>query len=229
VITGVAVVPAAPLLLPGYVGRVDPAAALRDRCRAAVRDATAGAERCVVVTGTDRPSHTTRPPLGERVARLLLGDVVPDDVLTVPHDADPSVCRAAGLRLATTPVPTALVVAADGSARRGEKAPGHLDERAFAVDEVVTAALAAPAPGRLLDLDPVLCADLLAAGRAALQVLGAALTTGVAGSPRGTHGAEHAGGAAPAYRTVSLHTEDPFGVHYVVAVLRALGPRGEEG
>ncbi|HYN29107.1 MAG TPA: hypothetical protein VES95_04465 [Dermatophilaceae bacterium] len=212
-ITGVAVVPAAPLLLPEYVGRHDPGAALRDRCTSAVHEAVAGAERVVVVTGTDRPTHTTRPPLGERVARLLLADGPPDDVVLVPTDADPEVCRAAGERLAAGSTPTALVVAADGSARRGEKAPGHLDERAFAVDEAVTAALAAPDLRRLLDLDPALCADVLFGGRAALQVLGGALATGAGG---------------PAYRTVSLHTEDPFGVRYVVAVLRVLGPHGQE-
>lgn len=73
--------------------------------------------------------------------------------------------------------PTTLLVVADGSARRTEKAPGHLDPRSHEVDAAIVASIRGAADGglaALLDLDPDLCADLLVAGRAPLQVLAAA-------------------------------------------------------
>ena len=60
--------------------------------------------------------------------------------------------------------PTSLVVMGDGSARRDEKAPGYLDERAAGYDAAVAAALGSGDPQRLAALDPTLGAQLLAAG-----------------------------------------------------------------
>lgn len=210
-ITGVAIVPSAPILLPENVSRVDIAADLRGDAVAAVRVATAGAAQVVVVAATDRAPRHTKAPLGVRVADCLLGlaDVdLPRATLVVPWDEPPPACRVAGERLragpgagATGTPHTALVVVADGSARRGEKAPGHLDERAFAHDDATLAAIAAGDADALMAIDPALAADLLDHGRAPLQVLA---------------------GAIEGLGLVSevLRVEDPFGVRYVVATLR---------
>ncbi|KGN36237.1 hypothetical protein N803_05060 [Knoellia subterranea KCTC 19937] len=110
---------------------------------------------------------------------------------------------------------TTLLVVADGSARRTEKAPGHFDERAAAVDDSIVGAVRDAADGgldRLLDLDPTLCADLLVTGRAPLQVLAAATGEALGGGHEGER---------TAYEVVSCEVSDPFGVLYVVAHLRA--------
>lgn len=65
-----------------------------------------------------------------------------------------------------------VLVVADGSARRGERAPGHLDERAAGFDEVIGDALRRGDPGPLAVLDEDLGAQLLAGGVPALRALG---------------------------------------------------------
>lgn len=98
---------------------------------------------------------------------------------------------------------TTLLVVADGSARRTEKAPGHLDPRSDEVDDVIVDAVRRASEDglpHLLELDPDLCAELLVAGRAPLQVLAAAV--------------EGVG-----LDVVSCEVSDPFGVLYVVAHL----------
>ena len=140
----VAVVPSGPFLLPEYTGRVDAGAGLRERAVAAVRTAAAeGAVRVVLVVATDREQRGTRPPLGQRVGVHLadLAGVAVDGVVVVTWDAPVEECRTLGEHLARTPGEATLVVVADGSARRGEKAPGHLDERSFAVDDAIVGAL----------------------------------------------------------------------------------------
>lgn len=171
----VVVVPSAPLLLPEYTGRQDPGADLRDRAVEAIRAAT-DTDRAVLVVATDREQRGTRPPLGQRVGHHLceLAGVGVDGVVVVSWDATVEECRAVGEHLARRPAAT-LVVVADGSARRGEKAPGHLDDRAAPLDDEIVAALRAADPERLLALDPDLCADLLVHGRAPLQVAAAAM------------------------------------------------------
>ncbi|MBM6401547.1 hypothetical protein [Phycicoccus sonneratiae] len=203
----VVVVPSAPFLLPEYTGRTDAAADLRARAVAAVRDAAAadGASGVVLVVATDREQRGTRPPLGQRVGAHLaaLAGVAVEGVVTVAWDAPAAECRALGEQPAVGSADATLVVVADGSARRGEKAPGHLDERAFAVDEALLGALRAADPEGLLALDPVLCADLLVHGRAPLQVAAAALA------------------GRPGLAALDVHAEDPFGVLHVVATLAA--------
>lgn len=201
----VVVVPSAPFLLPEYTGRTDAAADLRARAVAAVRSATTadGASGVVLVVATDREQRGTRPPLGRRVGAHLAGlaGVGVDGVVVVAWDAPTSGCRGLGEQLGRGSAAATLVVVADGSARRGEKAPGHLDERAFAVDDALLAALRVADTDALLALDPQLCADLLVHGRAPLQVAAAAL--------RGR----------PGLAAVDVHAEDPFGVLHVVATL----------
>ncbi len=76
----------------------------------------------------------------------------------------------------TTAVPvddrTALLVLADGSARRSLAAPGYLDDRAEAFDRTIATALANGGAEALAALDAELGDELLAAGVRPLTVLG---------------------------------------------------------
>lgn len=55
----------------------------------------------------------------------------------------------------------ATIVVANGSAKRTEKAPGHLDERALGVDEALGEALRAPDPEHLREWDGELADQLM--------------------------------------------------------------------
>jgi len=82
-----------------------------------------------------------------------------------------------GSRSYTTAAPdtsgrTALLVMADGSARRSEKAPGYLDPRAEGFDSTVAAALATGDADALVELDLDLAEELLATGAPTLALLG---------------------------------------------------------
>lgn len=207
-ITGVAIVPGALLMLPEYVGRVDPMPALRAAARSNVDTVVAQADQSVIVCAGDLDARHTGPSAGERIGRLLLGERSAD-VMVVPADASVAECRAAGADLAARlgDAPTALVVVADGSATRTQKAPGHFDERSHAFDDALVAALRAVDLEALLHLDPVLAGALLVQGRAPLQVMAAAL------------------GERAAYRCAELLTADDFGVLHLVARLhRSTGP-----
>jgi len=63
------------------------------------------------------------------------------------------------------------LVVANGSARRGEKAPGHLDQRAFAYDEALGSALTEADPSALAAVDEALGEKLLTAGIPGLKTL----------------------------------------------------------
>jgi hypothetical protein len=103
-----------------------------------------------------------------------------------------------GDALALPDAPAYLVVG-DGSARRTERSPGYVDPRAEPFDAAVAAALADGDAGALRDLDPVLGADLLAAGVPAWRAVGDAL-------------------AGRRYEADLLYDEAPYGVGYFVAV-----------
>jgi len=119
---------------------------------------------------------------------------------TVSDGASAADCAALGASLAATAARVALLVMGDGSARRGLKAPGHLDERSFPFDAQVTEAIRAGDMAALLTLDASLARDLMATGRPAWQVLAGALD-----------------GQRPA--SVIRYCDDPFGVAYLVATL----------
>lgn len=128
-----------------------------------------------------------RPP-GER----------PPVLQSVARTAAPDEAAALGRLLATSAARVGLLVAGDGSARRGPKAPGYFDERAIPFDDAVQRTLADGDHAALLALGPGPAADLLSAGRAAWQVLaGAAQERPV--------------------RARLDHCADPFGVAYFVA------------
>jgi hypothetical protein len=120
-------------------------------------------------------------------------------------DLEPAAaCVAIGARLASASARVALLVMADGSARRGLKAPGYLDDRSAPFDAEVERAIRAADMSALLALDPVLARELMATGRAAWQVLAGAMTSSRSSSE-------------------IRYCEDPFGVAYLVASLRVDG------
>ncbi|MGW4502909.1 class III extradiol dioxygenase subunit B-like domain-containing protein [Micromonospora sp. NPDC004336] len=124
-----------------------------------------------------------RLPLSLTVGAWLLGRTgtdLPRFASAVAADAAPDECAALGAELVRgAEGRVALLVLGDGSACRGEKAPGYDDPRAQAYDEGVVRALAGADADALRGLDPGLSAELRVAGRAAWQVLaGAADATG---------------------------------------------------
>jgi hypothetical protein len=216
VIVAAAVVPHPPVLLPGVTGGPVPEVdGLRRACSAAVAWASAAADSLVVVGGADStaqwpaldpmrsgflgdPETGDRLPLSLSVVRTLLGTEGPAAWRSVAANAPAGEAAALGRELAADPRATALIVAGDGSARRGPKAPGHEDARAQPFDAAVTAALGAADVASLAALDPVLADELMAYGRAAWQVLAAACWDGT-------------------WSAQVDYADDPFGVHYVVA------------
>ena len=188
-----AVVPTPPLLVPEVAGgSADRDADLRAACDAAVATLT-GCERLVVVGsapvtgradggwdwrgfGVASPAEPPRVrlPLALAVGTWLLERAgATAAVHGVAAGASPQECADLGAALVADGA-TGLLVCGDGSARRDEKAPGHLDPRAAGFDAQAEAALLAGDPEALLALDPELAADLLAAGRAPWQVLAGA-------------------------------------------------------
>ncbi|CAM3329530.1 hypothetical protein NODU109028_11970 [Nocardioides dubius] len=182
----VAVVAGAPALLAQYAGRVDPIAEVREACLAAVGWLCADADAVrVVARPADQAERAHGIEVGyqERVARELLAGFAGTVEVVTPE------------AFVLDARPTLLV--ADGSARRGEKAPGHLDERSFAVDEAIERSLKAGDPTDLALLDLTLAEELLIAGAPALRRLGE---------------------LDPQVRSAELdYAGDPFGVRYWVA------------
>jgi hypothetical protein len=191
----IAVLPPVPALLPEYAGAEDPVAELRRACRDVVRDALSGEPtRVVVLHDPPDPANVDRgvsEPMGARVAQHLLEEA--DYTGEVVWGQQP------------WPLPdlvdAVVLVMANGSARRGETAPGHLDERSFAFDEALGAALHSGDPDALAALDADLAAELMAAGVTALRQLGELLER-------------------PADSELRW-AGDPWGVQYWVALLTA--------
>lgn len=190
----IAFVPSAPFLLPGFRAPDDLLAACRTAVAHLGPDVTVvgAAEADGPVTGTVDPTPWGAPgapaddplPLSLAVGATLLGRPAP--LVGVASRLD---------------VTGDLLVVADGTARRTEKAPGHLDPRAEGYDAQVVEALASGDPAALAALDPALGAELLAAGVPVWRALAASLS--------GTFEAQIAYAAAP------------FGVGYVVATWTA--------
>lgn len=98
---------------------------------------------------------------------------------------------------------TALLVMADGSAKRTSAAPGYFDERAEPFDASIATALADGDAGMLANIDRALADDLWCGGAAPLKLLGRTTTD------------EMQKGASV---TAQLsYDEAPFGVGYWVA------------
>ncbi|WP_231482689.1 hypothetical protein [Nocardioides sp. URHA0020] len=122
-------VPGVLALLPAYASLEDPVADLRAACLAAVT--WLGPDPVVLADAQ-----------GARVAAALLAACT-EPLVEAPGPLGPS--------LAATAEASYLVVG-NGSARRTEKAPGHLDERAAAYDDALRAALTS-GDGDLPDLE----------------------------------------------------------------------------
>ncbi len=133
---------------------------------------------------------------GCRVPRLLQA---------VGADEPAGRCAAIGAGIAGSHERVGLLVMADGSARRGLKAPGYLDERSAGFDAETEKAVREGRLDALLNVDQVLARELMAAGRPAWQVLA---------------------GALEGHKVSSeiRYCDDPFGVAYLVA---SLGVQGE--
>jgi hypothetical protein len=206
VIVGVLNCPQPPLLLPGTTGcPVAEVEQLRTACLAGLRDLLVDRPESLVLLGGIAAAEAggEREPISIRIGRQLLaeaGCAIPVRPVAIRADAATGECLTTGRRLAAVadePRRIALLVMADGSARRGLKAPGYLDPRAQPFDRAVEAALTAGDPAGLADLDAALAADLLVAGRAAWQVL--------AGATEGGR-----------FRAETYYLGDPFGVWYPV-------------
>lgn len=235
VIVAAALCPHPPLLYREVGGLTDAVPELRSACHDALAALLAFEPEAVVVVGGDLHARTwdpTLPPDVDRYvsasggeehggARLPLslgiggrllaeagwtGPTLPVSVTWDPRESDLAALAEALLEGAETVV---LLVLGDGTARRTERAPGHLDERAAPFDARVAAALAAGdcQALRLLDLD--LAEDLIVAGRSAYRFLGeVGIRTGVRESRL-------------------LYDAAPLGVGYHVAQW-VLGDGGEE-
>lgn len=145
----VVVVPPVPALLSRYASLQDPVADLRVSATAVVRAMTTGVES-VAIVGDD--------PFADPVGRALLAAV--------------------GFGGSVEPQAEVVLVMANGTAKRTEKAPGHLDARALDFDDVVDLALRSGDGRRLAALDAALARDLWASGIEPLARLGDRLGDG---------------------------------------------------
>ncbi len=220
--------PHPPLLFRELGGAHDPVVELREACASAVAGLV-GEEPDVVVVLGGADSHgsfdqaalpdvrgfgTTAPreaaaerlPLSLGVGRRLLdeaGWAGPTGLVALPWLASTADLEAAldGVLGAGDPDRrVGLLLLGDGSARRGEKAPGFLDPRAFPFDDDLARALAGGDGAALRDLDVELADELMVGGVAAFRALGH--LAALAGQPE---------------RAELTYRDDPFGVSYFVA------------
>jgi hypothetical protein len=158
------------------------------------------------------PARLRDLPLSLTVAAHLLAGLGPPPVrlfaATVPTARGPGAAAAVGRALTAAArngsaggSPVGLVVMADLSACRTERAPGAFRTEAADFDASVAEALRAGRPARLLDLDPALATDLRMSGRVPLQVLAGAFEP------------------EPTVRGRVLYEDAPYGVGYLVALL----------
>jgi hypothetical protein len=228
VLTAAALCPAPPLLARELTGADPVVPELRQACREAADALAHASPDVVVVVGAGEQTRTWdaetarldltpyAPALGAPLARpaealplsLGLGGWLLDqagyhgrrELQEVGADEPAPECAALGASLAQAAAHVALLVMADGSARRSRKAPGYLDERSAAFDAAVGRAIRDADMPALLALDAGLAGELMATGRPAWQVLAGALN-----------------GVRPA--SVIRYDDDPFGVAYLVASL----------
>jgi hypothetical protein len=179
VTTFVAVVPGVPALLPERRSRIDPVPELRHACREAIAWLTEHSRSRITLKAD--PSQLN----AKRVADTLLAESgFTNDVVNPASTTDP------------TTEGRGLLVVANGSARRGEKAPGHLDARSFEFDQQLEAALGTGDAAALGAIDKALGDELLAEGLEAMRSLAS---------------------FADAHVTPTmLYAGDPYGVRYWV-------------
>lgn len=226
-LTAAALCPAPPLLARELTGADPVVPELRQACREAADTLVLADPDMIVVVGTGPETRTWdaaqarldlsryAPALGALTAApetlplaLGLGSRLLDEagyhgrreLQAIGTDEPAPACADLGRLLAQAAPRVALLVMADGSARRSLKAPGYLDERSAAFDSEVGRAIRAGDMPALLALDAGLARELMATGRAGWQVLAGAMN-----------------GGRPA--SVIRYDDDPFGVAYLVASL----------
>jgi hypothetical protein len=229
VLTAAALCPAPPLLARELTGADPVVPELRQACREAADALVQAGSDVIVVLGAGEQTRSFdaararldlsryAPALGALPATaetlplaLGLGSRLLDEagyrgrreLQAVGADEPASACAALGIWLAQAAPRVALLVMADGSARRSLKAPGYLDERAADFDSEVGRAIRDGDMPALLALDAGLAAELMATGRPGWQVLAGAMN-----------------GGRPA--SVIRYADDPFGVAYLVVSLTA--------
>ena len=218
-----ALCPHPPLLFRELAGAQDAAADLRAACSEAVGALLASEPEAVVVVGAADSGRTWDADLPLDVGRfgahqaasghglplsLGVGDRLLQEAgwagVTLPvsigWDAAGAEIRALAEALLEDEDEVALLVLGDGSARRSEKAPGHLDDRAEPFDRSLAAAVAGSDAKALCRLDTGLAEQLAVAGRSPLRLLG------------------EVGVRAGVREARLLYDEAPFGVGYLVAV-----------
>jgi hypothetical protein len=216
VIIAAAVIPQPPALLPGLTGgRITEVEELRTAAVNALAWTIAQEPDLIIALADDGVSRiwpdetpidrsgylgtaTRTPvlPLGLSVLRSLLPATAGARLQTVAADLETIAATAAEIAAAAPRV--ALVVAADGSARRGLKAPGYIDARAIDHDAHLAQCLRTGDAAGLAALDRHLAAELLSRGATSLRVLGTAVGEQV-------------------IEAELDYAADPFGVFYAVA------------
>jgi hypothetical protein len=219
VIVSAVLCPHPPLLFRELTGHQDVAAGLRVACHDVLAEALASPPDNVVVVGaadeartwtgvpdvrsfgtTEQRTEAARLPLSLGVGRRLLdeaGWTGPTELVSLTWDADGRVVDALASKISGDDRSTVVLVLGDGSTRRGDKAPGYLDERAFAFDDATAKALGQGDAEALRGLDVALADELMVLGRTPFRALGAL------GTPKMARLA---------------YDDDPFGVAYHVAL-----------
>jgi hypothetical protein len=168
VIERVLVLPSPRALLP-WLSETDPVPELRAACTEAVAKLMAsGPERLVVLAPPVSVLNQARgvtEPIGHRVARHLLDGIPFEAQVALPYTA------ASLLEQAQELGPTSLVVMADGSACRGEKAPGHLHPDAIPFDDAIDHALRTGDVDVLAAIDPEQAHELWCEGAPGFHLL----------------------------------------------------------
>jgi hypothetical protein len=213
--------PHPPLLFRELGGRQDPAADLRAACADVLHGALADEPAAVIVIGGGDepgswPGDTAADvrrfggtsgrtgsglPLSLGVGRRLLDDAGwrgQTELVGLRWRATDDELQPVARDLAVRSEPVLVLLMGEGSARRGEKAPGFLDERSFGFDDAVAAALAHGDAAALRRTDQSLATELMVSGAAVLRLLGMLF-------PDGPERAE------------LLWRDDPFGVTYLVS------------
>jgi hypothetical protein len=228
VIAAAALCPAAPLLVRELTGGTLVLPELRKACREVTGRLLRARPDVIAVVGAGPQTRTwdsasrldvasfggpagAAPGTPDLPAALGLGARLLDEagydgprrLEAIRADETPAACAAAGQRLSQAASRVGLLVMADGSARRGRRAPGHLDERSAGFDAGVERAIRDGDLPALAAIDPVLARDLMAAGRPAWQVMAGALEGG-------------------GLDVEVLYADDPFGVAYLVASIACL-------
>jgi len=233
VIIAAALCPAPPLLARELTGADPVVPELRRACRDAAAALLRGHPDVIVVVGAGEQTATWDGAAGLDVSRFApgIGSAAPDGAPVVPlplglgarlldqagydgprvlqlvgQDEPAGRCAELGARIARSAGRVALLAMADGSARRGPKAPGYFDARSGPFDAEVERAVRDGDVDTLLAIDEGLARELMATGRPAWQVLAGALQ-----------------GTEPA--SAISYSDDPFGVAYLVASLQPQHPR----